>query len=95
METHQLILVFYLDREMMTQSPEILKYYSESVDTYIKAKGMNAVAFFFPTSEQERIECINPAIVTPEKMDSINKLVSDIQTQFSITGENLNEEPII
>lgn len=82
-QTNPLILVFYLDRELM-MNPQIMKPFAESVNKIIDIKKMHAVAFFLPTEAEERIECINPAIVPQDEMNKINKMVQDIQTQFSI-----------
>lgn len=84
-----LILVFYLDREMMKNS-EIIRPFAESVnDTLI---GKNTIAFFLPTDDNERIECINPKLISEPEMDKINQMVEDIKKQFSV-GDNMNNVP--
>lgn len=80
---HPLILVFYLDRELM-KNQEIMKPFASSVNQIIKVKDMNAVAFFIATDREERIECINPAIVPEEEMDKISRMVDDISKQFGM-----------
>lgn len=80
---HPLILVFYLDRELM-KNQEIMKPFASSVNQIIKVKDMNAVAFFLATDSEERIECINPAIVPEEEMAKISKMVDDISKQFGM-----------
>ena len=82
-----LILVFYIDKELFSKSPEIITQMVNSVDEMIKYKELNAVAFFMPTTTHERIECINPAIVTPEMMDKINVLIKDIEEKYSVGGK--------
>jgi hypothetical protein len=87
-ENHPLIIVFYLDAEMM-QVAEIIKPFTESVNMLLSQKNANALAFFLPTKGEERVECINPTIISEPDMAKINKLVEDIKTNFSI-GEDIN-----
>ena len=83
-EGNPLILVFYLDRELMGQ-PEIIQPFSESINNVLTQRDANAMAFFVPTdSTSERIECINPKVIDEETQLKINKLVSDIETNFDI-----------
>lgn len=88
---YPLILVFYLDREMMKQK-EILQPFASSVNNLINIKKLNAMAFFLPTDGEERVECINPVTVPKDDMEKINKMVEDIRTQFSI-GEKFDNIP--
>lgn len=88
-QTNPLILVFYIDRETISNDA-IRQQLVASVNHIIEVKKMNALAFFMPTDGEERIECINPAIATQEEMDRINKLVTELETQFSV-GEKLAE----
>jgi hypothetical protein len=92
---HPLVLVFYLDREMMKQK-EILQPFASSVNNIITVKNLNAIAFFLPTDGEERIECINPVVVPKDDIDKIYKTLDDITKQFSI-GEkfdNLSDDDI-
>jgi hypothetical protein len=94
-KSYPLVLVFYLDREMMKQK-EILQPFANSVNEIIKIKKFNAMAFFLPTDGEERIECINPIVTPKEEMEKISKLISDIEKTFSI-GEkfdNIKDEDI-
>jgi hypothetical protein len=86
---YPLVLVFYLDREMMKQK-EILQPFASSVNNMINIKKMNAIAFFLPTDGEERIECINPVTVPKDDMEKINKMIEDIRTQFSV-GEKFDD----
>lgn len=87
---HPLILVFYLDRDMMN-NPQIVQPFADSVNNILAQKDANAIAFFLPTDENERIECINPKQVEPAEMDRINTIVADLVENFDM-GNNLNEE---
>ena len=87
---HPLILVFYLDRDMMN-NPQIIQPFADSVNNILAQKDANAIAFFLPTDENERIECINPKQVEPAEMDRINTIVADLVENFDM-GNNLNEE---
>jgi hypothetical protein len=89
-ENYPLIIVFYLDAEMM-QVKEIIQPFADSVNTMLAHKNANAMAFFIPTKGQERVECINPLIVAEADMAKINAMVEDIKKSFAI-GEDINVE---
>ena len=74
---YPLIIVFYLYEDMMRQ-PDIIQPFAESINNLLAAKNANAMAFFIPTKDNERVECINPMIVKEADMDKINKMVQDI-----------------
>jgi hypothetical protein len=87
---HPLILVFYLDRDMMN-NPQIIQPFADSVNNILAQKDANAMAFFLPTDDTERIECINPKQVEPAEMDRINAIVQDLVENFDMNNK-LNEE---
>jgi hypothetical protein len=89
---HPLVVVFYLDRELMSNR-DIMIPFTESIDRMIEQKKLNMVCFFLPTDGEEHVECINPAIVSQEKMNEIDQLMSDIKKNFSI-GEQSNDANI-
>ena len=80
---HPLIIVFYLDRAMMSDR-KIITPFVESVNHILAQKDANTIAFFIPTEGEERVECINPSIIAEADMDKISKMVDDIAKQFSI-----------
>jgi len=80
---HPLILVFYLDSEMM-QVQEIIRPFAESVNNMISEKNANIMAFFLPTKGEERIECVNPSLISEPDMEKINAMMKEIQEQFSV-----------
>lgn len=86
-QQYPLILVFYLDAELMKNS-QIIQPFVDSVNKVLAQKKANAIAFFMPTKGEERIECINPMLVKEPDMAKINALVEDIKKNFSI-GEDL------
>lgn len=92
-DNYPLILVFYLDRELM-KNREIIGPFASSVNDALKAKNANAMAFFLPTDGEERIECINPIMVKDADMGEINKMVEDIKKSFSIGDETLPDMEI-
>ena len=83
---HPLVLVFYLDREIMQES-RIIQPLVDSVNEMIHQKNANVMAFFLPTKGEERIECINPTIVSEADMDKVNKMIEDIKESFSIAAD--------
>ena len=78
-----LILVFYLDRTLMTNK-NIIEPYVNSVNEMLHNKDANALAFFLPTDGEEFIDCINPTIVDEADMKRINQMISDIRKNFSV-----------
>lgn len=88
---HPLVIVFYLDREMMKQR-EILQPFASSINQMINQKKLNAIAFFLPTDGEERVECINPVVTPKVEMDKIEQIILDIKKQFSV-GEKFENIP--
>lgn len=91
---HPLILVFYLDAEML-KIPEIIGPFSESVNQMFIMKKANAMAFFLPTTGQERVECINPTVVAEADMVKINTMIEDIRATFMVDVDVAEGEDII
>lgn len=92
---YPLIIVFYLDSELM-KTPEIIRPFAESINETIHKNHYNAIAFFLPTTGEERVECINPVITNEVEMEKINKLISDIKISFSIGVDiNIPDEEIV
>jgi len=88
-KSHPLILVFYLDREMM-QNAQIIGPFTKSVNDAILAREANMMAFFLPTDEEEWVDCINPIIATKEQKESIDELLKDLKSGFDI-GKGADE----
>lgn len=85
-ENYPLIIVFYLDAEMM-KVKDIIQPFADSVNNMLAHKNANAMAFFIPTKGEERVECINPVIMSEPDMEKINKMVEDIKESFSIGAD--------
>jgi len=91
---HPLILVFYLDAELM-KNGEIIRPFADSVNEMLAIKDANALAFFIPTTGEERVECINPVLIKEADMDKINTMIEDIKKNFSINADiNIPDEEI-
>lgn len=89
MNEHPLVLVFYLDREMM-MVPEIIGPFHQMVENTIAARNANAMAFFLPTDGEETVKCINPNVVPETTMEEVNQMIADIKAQFDI-GQGADE----
>lgn len=87
---HPLILVFYLDRELMA-NPDIIGPFADYINETIALREANAMAFFIPTDGEERVECINPVQIEPAKMDKIMKMVDHITASFLDIGQGADE----
>lgn len=79
-EGYPLLIVFYLDKEMM-MNPDIIKPFADSVNDALAQRKANALAFFLPTEGEERVECISHIPKHLEK--DVEKLLNDIKTNFS------------
>lgn len=90
---HPLVLVFYLDIELLSNR-EIAQPFVNMVNDVISQKDSNAIAFFLPTRGEERVECINPIIMSEPDMEKVNKMIEDIKEEFSIAAniEIIDEE---
>lgn len=73
-------LVFYLDRELMSNE-EIFAPYTEYIRNVI---GEGMIALFIPTDREERVECINPILYEKPDMDKLNKMLEDIEKNFQL-----------
>ena len=84
-EKDTLLLVFYLHSSTF-ETPEIVEAYTDGVKAGMDKVGIKGMYFFLPTEGEDRIDCINPRLVTEkefadtkEKLDRIQKLL-DIKT---------------
>lgn len=88
-----LVLVFYLDRELMSNA-QIINPFAEAVNDAIALRDANAMAFFLPTDGPERIDCINPQLATSEEKSRISKMIMEIENSFDIgqgADDNLDD----
>jgi hypothetical protein len=88
---YPLILVFYLDRELM-QNRDIIQPFADSVNEALAKRRANAMAFFLPTDGEERVECINPIMLKEADMEEINTMVQDIKKAFSVGDDITSDE---
>jgi len=63
---------------------DIMSAFANSVNQAIADREANAMAFFIPTDDKERIECINPLLATDEEKGRISKLIDEISKTFDI-----------
>ena len=81
-----LVLVFYLDRELMEDKENFIRY-SEYINELIASKTDNMIAIFMPTDTDSRVECVNPIMYKEADMDKFNQLLDDIKENFQV-GED-------
>jgi hypothetical protein len=67
---HPIVLAFYLNREMLVNT-ELTKEY-------------NVMAFFMPTDGDDRLECLNPIIMTEDLKAEVYPILEDIKKSFDI-----------
>ena len=84
-----LILVFYIDVDTI-KNIDIIQPFVKSVNEMIENKKENIMAFFLPTNGEEKVECINPIIATPEQIEKIDLMVEEIKNNFSV-GSKMDE----
>lgn len=80
---YPMVLVFYLDREMMMQA-DIIRAFADSVNNAIAQREANCMAFFLPTDGEEHIECLNPILMNEPDMAKVNKIIEDLTKNFDI-----------
>jgi len=79
-----LFLIFYLDKEMFS-TKGIVQAYGDNVKQYLDGKGDNVRLFFMPTTENERIECINPIHIDGKnEFEKLETLIVEIENKFHI-----------
>lgn len=91
---HPLIIVFYLDGEMM-KNREIIQPFAEAINQMLIAKEANALAFFLPTTGEDRIECINPVVLKEEDMTKVYKIIDDLKASFLVDIPVADQEVIL
>ena len=89
-QQYPLILVFYLDGELMSNA-EIMRPFAEHINQTIAVREANAMAFFLPTDGEERIECINPIQMEPAKMDKVMRMLDQISENFLDIGQGADD----
>lgn len=87
-----LVLVFYLDRDMMEGSKEAVQAFGDNVNSVISEKNANIISFFMPTDREERIECINPVAIGEDQKSDVDKMVDEIRTSFDMKNKDVNVE---
>ena len=75
--------MFYLNRELL-QQPEIAGPFAQMINEIIITRDANAVALFMPTDMEEKVECINPQILSPEQSSKVDSLIEKIEKDFQI-----------
>jgi hypothetical protein len=80
---HPIVLAFYLNREMLVNT-ELTNEYVKSVNELIAAKEYNVMAFFMPTDGDDRLECLNPIIMTEDLKAEVYPILEDIKKSFDI-----------
>ena len=62
--------------------------YGENVKKYLDEKGDNVRLFFMPTTQNERIECINPKYIKDEnEIEKLDNLVKELEEKFQVKSE--------
>jgi hypothetical protein len=85
---HPLIIVFYLDADMM-RNPNIIGPFSDAINDMLFQKDANALAFFIPTTGEERVECLNPVVMSEADNEKVSQIIEDIKKNFSV-GDGLD-----
>jgi hypothetical protein len=80
---HPIVLAFYLNREMLVNT-ELTSEYVKSVNDLIATKEYNVMAFFMPTDGEDRLECLNPIVMTDELKAEVYPIIEDIKKSFDI-----------
>ena len=82
-----LILVFYLEKSLFTNT-DMIRSYGENVREYLESKGDDVRLFFMPTDGKEEIKCINPVYIDEvSDIEKLNDLISDLENKFQVGVE--------
>lgn len=54
----------------------------------IAKKQYNVMAFFMPTDGEDRLECLNPLLMTEDLKQDVYPILEDIQKSFDINLES-------
>ena len=90
MENNPLIMVCYTERDVIEQK-EIMVGMAEHLNQTISERGANIMALFVPTDGDNRIECINPILATPDQKEKIDHLIGEISKSFDI-GQGADDD---
>lgn len=91
---HPLVIVFYLNVDLMKQG-NIIQPFAEGVNQLLIDKEANALAFFIPTTGEERVECINPVVMSEADTTKVYKIIDDIKATFMVDIDVADEEVIL
>lgn len=80
MQDYPLVLVFYINVDM---PPEIRTVFIENTQSAINNdEDNNIIAFFAPTTGEDRIECVNPKLINGSEHEDIVKTLDDLRDKF-------------
>ena len=86
-ESDPLFLVFYLNGYIF-DNKTLLQEYAQNIQSYFESKGDNVRMFFLPTTENERIECINPKYIEDSnEIETLHNLIEEVRTKFDVGVE--------
>jgi hypothetical protein len=68
----------------MLVNTELTSEYVKSVNDLIATKEYNVMAFFMPTDGDDRLECLNPIVMTEELKAEVYPIIEDIKKSFDI-----------
>ena len=88
---YPLMLVCYINTEVITDN-SVMNEIVENFNSALAHREANAMAFFVPTDGEERIECINPVIATPEQLTNIDVLITELKNRFDIDTVKQNND---
>jgi hypothetical protein len=78
-----LIIVFYLHSSTF-ESQELIQSYSDGVTAGMEKVGIKGMYFFLPTEGEDRIDCINPRLVTEKEFADTRIKLELIKKMFDI-----------
>jgi len=84
-----LVIVFYLDRDMM-QNHEMVAAFGKNMEHIIEKKNFNAISIFMPTDTQERVEILNPQLMDETQKEKTDILIGQLTKEFSLNNQ-INE----
>lgn len=83
MSSTPLVLVYYASEDTRSDT-KVLGAVMKSIGEYIELRKWNIFFITIPTSGDDRLECLNPAIMDDTQKEETNKIISDIKRGFDI-----------
>lgn len=90
----KIILVFYVGIRNLSDKNDVQDYLTKLRDLAVHDNDDSVEGFFVPLSETNeiRIECINPVMISEEKYSEVEKKLSELKEKMEKAIENYSKK---